>query len=140
MISLTTYLLLNGTCAAAMKFYQQCLGGELLLTTVGDSPMRAIFPPAMHGRVINARLTGAGINLSASDWMRPQEKPIQGNTVCLYVSGGDFVETKTAFERLSAGANVTDPLKEEPFGLYGALNDRFGIRWMFHAAKSATTP
>jgi len=38
---------------------------------------------------------------------------------------------KTAFDKLSQGAEVTNPLKEVFFGVYGDLNDRFGVRWMF---------
>jgi PhnB protein len=44
---------------------------------------------------------------------------------------------KTLFERLSEGAEVTDPLKEQFFGTYGALNDKFAVRWMFQADKKA---
>jgi len=134
MITLSTYLLLDGNCAAAMRFYQECLGGELVMTTVGDSPMKAFFPEQMHGRVINARLSGGTADISASDWMRPDEQRVQGNAVCLYLSGGTPEETRAVFARLSRGANVTDPIAEQPFGLYGALNDAFGVRWMFHAA------
>ena len=136
MITLTPYLLLNGTCQQAMQFYQQCLGGELTLTLVGDSPMKAVFPAVMHHKVLNARLVSANLILSASDWLRPQQTPVQGNTVCLYLSGGTTADLKALFDKLSEGADVTDPLKHEPFGTYGALNDKFGIRWMFHADKS----
>ena len=135
MITLTPYLLLDGTCKAAMEFYQSCLGGELTLTLVGNSPMKAVFPAAMHHKVVNARLISSSIVISASDWLRPQQTPVQGNTVCLYLSGGSYAELKVAFDKLAEGANVTDPLKEEAFGTYGALNDKFGIRWMFHAGK-----
>jgi hypothetical protein len=38
---------------------------------------------------------------------------------------------KTVFEKLAESAEVTNPLKEQFFGVYGALNDRFGVRWMF---------
>ena len=38
---------------------------------------------------------------------------------------------KAIFEKLSAGAEITDPLKEQFYGAYGALNDSFGVRWMF---------
>ena len=58
---------------------------------------------------------------------------IQGNTVSLYLSGGSREETRLMFSKLSEGATVTDPLVEQPFGLYGALNDRFGNRWMFQS-------
>lgn len=136
MITLTPYLLLDGTCKPAMEFYQTCLGGELTMTTVGDSPMKNVFPASMHHKVVNARLVSGHITISASDWLRPQEKPVQGNTVCLYLSGGSFAELKAAFDKLSAGANITDPLRMEAFGTYGALNDKFGIRWMFHADQA----
>jgi PhnB protein len=44
---------------------------------------------------------------------------------------------KAVFEKLSEEAEVTDPLKETFHGVYGALNDKFGVRWMFQAAKSS---
>jgi PhnB protein len=44
---------------------------------------------------------------------------------------------KTLFERLSEGAEVTDPLKEQFFGTYGALNDEFGVQWMFQTDKKS---
>jgi PhnB protein len=116
-----------------MQFYKAVFGGTLTLTTVGDSPMKNAVPPAMHDKVLNARLIGEGVDISASDWLRPAQKPIQGNTVCLFLSGGTSNELKALFDKLSEGADITDPLKEEPFGTYGALNDAFGIRWMFHA-------
>ncbi len=132
-MQVTTYLLLDGNCKEAMEFYHSVFGGELTLTTMGESPMKAMFPPAFHARVINARLKGTLVDISASDWLRPAEKPVMGNMVCFYVSGGTPEQTKAVFQKLSQGANVTDPLTAQPFGLYGALNDRFGVRWMFHA-------
>lgn len=51
------------------------------------------------------------------------------------LSEGTPADTSAAFQKLSAGANLTDPLSAPPFGLYGAFKDKFGIRWMFHAGK-----
>jgi len=130
---LTTYLLLPGTCKEAMTFYHSVLGGDLTITTIGESPMKAMFPPAMHAKVVNARLAGPQLDISASDWLRPNQTAVQGNTVCLYLSGGSREETKAVFDKLSEGAQVTDPLSEQPFGLYGALNDKFGNRWMLRS-------
>ena len=132
-MQITTYLLLDGTCKDAMTFYHGVFGGDLTMTAVGDSPMKAAFPATMHGKIVSARLKSKAIDISASDWLRPTEKPVRGNTVCLYVSGGNADETKAIFGKLSQGADVTDPLKQLPFGHYGALNDKFGIRWMFHS-------
>jgi len=134
-IIFSTYLLLNGTCNEAMKFYKSCFGGELSMTIVGESPMKDFFPGSMQKKVLNAKLVSGNINISASDWLRPAETPVQGNTVCLYLSGGKYSEIKKLFDKLSSDATITDPLKEEAFGVYGALNDKFGIRWMFHTSK-----
>ena len=135
MTTLTTYLLLDGTCKQAMEFYKSVFGGELSLTTVGDSPMKNYFPETMHSKIVNARLVAANIDISASDWLRPNQTPIQGNMVCLYLSGGTAAALKALFDKLSEGADVTDPLTVQPFGTYGALNDKFGIRWMFQTDK-----
>ena len=135
MTTLTTYLLLNGNCKQAMEFYKSVFNGELTMTEVGDSPMKNYFPETMQRKIVNARLSSAITNISASDWLRPNQAPVQGNTVCLYLSGGTPEELKTLFNMLSEGADISDPLTEQPFGIYGALNDKFGIRWMFHADK-----
>jgi len=131
MTNLTPYLLFDGKCQQAMRFYQSCFGGELTATKVMDSPAKDFMPATQQEKIVNARLKNGNLEISASDWLRPDQTPIRGNTVCLYLSGGTFEELKTVFEKLSDGAEVTDPLKEQFFGTYGALNDKFGVRWMF---------
>jgi PhnB protein len=137
MLTLTPYLLFDGSCRQAMQFYQSCLGGELTLMTVKDSPASTRMPAAFQDKIINARLRGAGLDISASDWLRPDRARVCGNTACLYLSGGTLHEIEGLFERLSNGAEVTDPLSEQFFGAYGALNDRFGVRWMLHTDQKS---
>ena len=131
MTTLTPYLLFDGTCYKAMEFYKSCFGGELIATKVKDSPARDYMPAVQLEKTIHARLKSGSLDISASDWLRPDQTPIRGNTVCLFLGGGTLEELKALFERLSEGAQVTDPLKEVFFGTYGALNDKFGVRWMF---------
>ena len=137
MTTLTPYLLFDGKCQQVMEFYKSCFGGELTATKVKDSPARDLIPAVQQERIVNARLRSGNLEISASDWLRPDRTPIRGNTVCLYLSGGTIEELKALFERLSEGAEVTDPLKEQFFGTYGALNDKFGVRWMFQTDKKA---
>jgi PhnB protein len=137
MTTLTPYLLFDGKCRQAMEFYKSCFGGELAATQVKDSPAKDFMPAFQHEKIVNARLRNGKLEISASDWLRPAQTPIRGNTVCLYLSGGTLEELKTLFERLSDGAEVTDPLKEQFFGTYGALNDKFGVRWMFQTDKKS---
>ena len=137
MTTLTSYLLFNGTCHQAMEFYKSCFGGELTATKVQDSPAKDHMPAVHQEKILNARLKSGNLEISASDWLRPDRTPTRGNTACLYLSGGTSDELKTLFERLSEGADVTDPLTEQFFGTYGALNDKFGVRWMFHSHQKA---
>jgi PhnB protein len=136
MAALTPYLLFDGHCREAMEFYKSCFGGELTVTKVKDSPVKDRMPTVQHEKVIHARLTSRKVEISASDWLRPDRTPIRGNTVCLFLSGGTLRELKALFEKLSEGAELTDPLTEQFFGTYGALNDKFGVRWMFQTGKN----
>src|SRR5579863_2111755 len=137
MTTLTPYLLFDGSCLKAMEFYKSCFGGELTATKVKDSPAKDFMPAVQQEKTVNARLKSDNVDISASDWLMPERTPVRGNTVCLFLSGGTLEHLEVLFGRLSEGAEVTDPLQEKFFGTYGALNDRFGVRWMFHANKKA---
>ena len=132
MATLTPYILFDGNCKQAMEFYQSCLGGELTQMKVGDSSAKEYMPAYQHHKIVNARLKSGNIDISASDWLRPDRERFPGNTVCLYLNARSPEELRRFFERLSEGADIADPLKEVFFGTYGALNDKFGVRWMFH--------
>jgi PhnB protein len=137
MTNLTPYLLFDGKCRQAMEFYKSCLGGELIVTTVKDTPAKDQMPRSQHDKVLHARLRSSNAEISASDWLRPDRTPVRGNTSCLFLSGGTLEELKSLFEKLSDGGEVTDPLGQQFFGAYGALNDKFGVRWMFHTHSQA---
>ena len=132
MPQLNTYLRFNGNCREAMTFYQSCLGGELTIQTVGESPAAGQMPPAMHNNVLHSVLAKDGFELMASDMTGP-EGVIKGNAVTLCVIGSNKGEIEPIFTRLSAGGTVNTPLIEEYFGTFGDLTDRFGIEWMFQA-------
>ena len=137
MINLTPFLLFDGNCAEAMTFYQSCLGGELTLTRISDTPMKDQLPPALQQKVAHANLKNDKIEFSATDWMHPVRKPKQGNTVCMYINGGNYDELKQIFDKLSEGADkdLLDDLRDMPFGSYGHLADKFGVHWFFQGEK-----
>jgi PhnB protein len=135
MMKLMPYLLFDGKCREAMEFYRSCLGGTLTLTAVKDSPAKDAMPAFQQDKVLNAHLSAGLLEISASDWLALDETPVRGNTVCLFLNGGTFEDLKILFDKLSQGAEVTNPLKEVFYGVYGAMNDRFGVRWMFQTNK-----
>jgi PhnB protein len=138
MLHCTPFLLFDGNCAEAMTFYHSCLGGELTLSKLGDTPMKDAFPPEKHNRMINAHLVSGAIEISATDWMAsPTFDPIQGNTFAIFVIGGPYEELKTVFDKLAQGAEKErfQELHDLPFGMYGQFYDRYGVQWIFKGDK-----
>ena len=134
MLRCSPFLLFDGDCAEAMTFYRECLGGELTLTRLGDTPMKAQFPPDKHDRMINAHLVSGAIDISATDWMAsPEFEPVLGNMTAVFVTSETDDELKLVFDRLADRARKEwfQPLHELPFGTYGQFFDRYGIQWIF---------
>jgi len=140
MLNLTPFLLFDGHCAEAMGFYQTCLGGELSIVTVGDTPLRNQAPPELHGKVAHARLESDAIKFSATDWQHPTRTPKAGNTVAMYINGGTYAELRQIFDKLSVGADrdLLDDLRDMPFGTYGHLADKYGVHWFFQGESAAS--
>lgn len=67
-MQLNPYLLFNGQCEAAFKFYQRCLGGkiEMMLTHEG-TPMAKHVPPEWLKKILHSRLVVGDTVLMASD-------------------------------------------------------------------------
>ncbi|HEX5970667.1 MAG TPA: VOC family protein [Gemmatimonadaceae bacterium] len=129
----TPFLLFDGNCGEAMSFYHACLGGELVVTKLADTPMKDMFPPEKHERIINAHLKSGAIEISATDWMAsPAFEPKLGNMSALFVTGTD-AELRPAFDKLAVGAERErfQELHAMPFGTYGQFYDRYGVQWIF---------
>ena len=138
MLRATPFLLFDGNCAEAMTFYHKCLGGELTLTKLGDTPMKDMFPVEKHGRIINATLKSSMIEISATDWMAsPQYEPKQGDTFAVFIVGEGYDELEAVFGKLAKGAikDRFQELHDMPFGTYGQMYDRYGVHWIFKGDK-----
>lgn len=139
MLRSTPFLLFDGECAEAMTFYHHCLGGELTLTRLADTPMKDWFPPEKHHRIINARLTSGDVDISATDWMAsPEFDPMKGNTYAIYLTAANIDELRPVFDKLRDGDNNErlQELHDMPFGVYGQFYDRYGVQWIFRGDPS----
>jgi PhnB protein len=135
MAQLNPYLSFDNNCREAMNFYKNCLGGELSLQTVSESPvMAAQMPTAMKNNILHSSLTSGGITIMASDLNR--EKPLEGNTVHLCINCESEAELNSFFSKLSFEGKVTEPVADMPWGgKYGSLIDRYGKHWVFNLQK-----
>ena len=140
MLRLTPFLLFEGKCAEAMQFYQSCFGGDLTLTRLSETPMKAQFPPEQHQKITNAFLRSGTVEFSATDWLHPTRLPLQGNTTAMYVTGYGYDELSPIFDKLRNGADAESlvELRVMPFGIYGRLTDRYGVEWFFRGAETSS--
>ncbi|WP_268846186.1 VOC family protein [Flavobacterium aestivum] len=131
MAQLNSYLTFNGNCREAMTFYKACLGGELELQTIADSPLAKDLPQKMKKCILHATLKSDSIVIMGSD-MAP-ENLINGNTVSMMLTFNSEEEIRKAYTDLSVDGNATHPLEVTFFGaLFGNLTDKFGHQWMFY--------
>ena len=132
---LSPYLNFNGKCREAMTFYQDCLGGDLQLQKVSESPMAAQLPSKAGANILHSSLTIDEVILMASDMIGENLK--DGNVITLCLNCGSNKEIENYFAKLSAGGKVKMPLHQTFWGsTYGELTDKFGINWMLNLNKS----
>ena len=135
MSSIHSYLTFNGNCREAMTFYQQCLGGELVFQTIGESPLSEKVSKNMKDFTLHATLTKNSLLLMGSD-MVPETGLIRGNAVSLILNSASEKELKSYYKKLSAGGQVTHPLKKNFWGaLFGGLTDKFGNHWLLNCRQ-----
>ena len=72
MKGITTYLTFDGNCRQAMEFYKRCLGGELFLMPVSESPGEA--PKEAKDRIMHAYLKNGSLIPDGS-------RPVAASTV-----------------------------------------------------------
>jgi PhnB protein len=135
MTHINAYLNFNGQCREAMTFYQHCLGGELVMQKIAESPMAARMPSEMGAKILHSSLTKNDLVLMASDMMGANVK--SGNSISLCVNCSSDEEVNSFFNKLSKGGNILEPLHQSFWGAtFGSLTDKFGITWIFNYSKN----
>jgi PhnB protein len=136
MTNIQSYLTFTGNCREAMRFYKDCLGGELSLQTIGESPMAGQMPEDMKESILHSTLTKDALVLFGSD-MVPETGFAKGNAVSMMLNCGSEEEARVFYSRLSSGGDATHPLENTFWGaLFGDLTDRYGNHWLIHFQKS----
>jgi PhnB protein len=131
------YLLFNGDCEAAMRFYEKSLGGKLeAMFTHEGTPMEKMVPAEWRKKIIHACLKVGDNVLMASDCPPDRYVKPQGFSVNL-----DFkspAEAERAFNALAENGSVQMPLQQTFWAAkFGMVTDRFGTPWMINCGNGA---
>jgi PhnB protein len=135
MSDLSAYLIFNGNCAEAMRFYEHTLGGKLETMMTGrESPASGHVPAEALDQVMHARLALDGRFLMASDAMGMPTGEMKGFSLSLIYPTVE--EATRIFGALAEGGRITmEPGKTFWSEYFGMLTDRFGTPWMVNGGQ-----
>ncbi|MEQ1736286.1 MAG: VOC family protein [Rhodoglobus sp.] len=130
---LNPYLNFPGNAREAIEFYHSVFGGDLDVMTFADNgdPYPGEGDKIMHSQID----TPSGFTLMASDVTSAHSYTAGENNFSVSLSGakGDDKELRGYWDKLSAGANVTQALETAPWGAtFGILIDKFGVMWLLN--------
>ena len=122
------YVNFAGKCAEAFRFYEQHLGGKILMMmTHGQAPDQSKVNPDWKDRVLHARIAVGGTDLLGADI--PAAQPMRSAYLTLNVETD--ADAERIYKALSEGGEVFMALQETFFATrFGQLRVRFGLNWM----------
>jgi PhnB protein len=130
------YLMFDGNCEEAFKFYEKCLGAkiEAMLPHEG-SPAEGHVPPEWNKKILHARMRIGDTVLMASDSPPGrQDKAKGGFSITLHTDTPE--EAERIFAALGDKGTSTMPMGPTFFATrFGMLNDKFGMPWMIICEK-----
>jgi PhnB protein len=130
-MKLHTYLNYGGNCEQAFRFYEEHLGGKIvMMMKYGDQPEAAAnVPPAQKNAVLHARITIGDTLLMASDAPPDRFQPMR--SVYLSLGVGSNEEADRIHKLLADGGEIFMPMQETFFAhRFSMLRDKFGTSWM----------
>lgn len=142
MAKTSTYLNFMGKTEAAFSFYASVFGTEPVapIQRMRDVPAMPGMPPLRESEknyVMHVALPILGGHLlMGTDALESLGHTLTfGNNISINLQPDTRAETDRLFARLAEGGTVEMPLQEMFWGDYfGALADKFGVRWMFNCS------
>jgi len=135
-MELNSYLMFNGNCEPAFKFYERVLGGKITaMLDHGAAPSAENVPADWHSKIMHARLEIGGRVLMGSDSPPEYFEDTKGFYVQLGIN--DPPEAERIFNALAENGTVKMPFAQTFWAYrFGMLVDQFGIPWMVNCEKS----
>jgi len=139
-MKLHTYLNFGGNCAEAFRFYEQHLGGKIMMMmTYEEMPEPKNFPPGMEKYILHASIDLGGTPLMASDVPPERFQPMR--SAYLSLSAGSIEEAERVYALLTEGGEIFMPMGETFFAFrFAMLRDKFGTSWMIIHERPMTKP
>jgi PhnB protein len=134
---LNPYLMFNGRCEAAFKFYEKCLGGKIVaMMTHAGTPAENDVPAEWRQKIVHARLMVGDVALMGSDAPPEHYEEPKGFSVSLNID--DPAAAERVFHALAEKGTVRMPIQKTFWAKrFGMLVDQFGIPWMINCEEAS---
>ena len=136
-MQLHTYLNYGGNCEQAFRFYEQELGGRILmLMRHGQVPGPGNTGPEWKDKVLHARLQlGDGV-ISGADVPADRFQPMRSAYLTLTLD--TTADAERIYALLSEGGQIFMKMDKSFFAeRFAMLRDRFGTSWMLLSGVAA---
>ena len=135
-MQLNAYLVFNGQCEEAFKFYEKVLGGKILaMFTHAGTPAAEHVPPEWLNKIMHVTLKAGDSVLMGSDAPPDRFKKPQGFSVNIALD--EVAEAERIFHALSENGTVGMPIQQTFWAeRWGMLTDQYGIPWMVNCEGS----
>lgn len=129
-MKLNTFLNYGGNCKEAFQFYQQHLGGKIMvMMTHADQPDKTNIQPGWEKAIMFAQMTLGETELMGADVPGDRFQPMRSVYLALTVASPE--EAERIYALLSEGGQIFMPMQETFFATrFGQLRDKFGASWM----------
>jgi PhnB protein len=132
LMDLCPYLSFKGECEAALRFYEQCLGGRLgPIFRYAGTPFADQVPADWEDKVMHGSVTVGEQVLMAADVAPERYEEPRGFSLSLQIQSA--ADAEQVFQGLAQGGRVVMPLEKTFWAArFGMVVDRFGIPWLIN--------
>jgi PhnB protein len=135
-MKLTTYLNYGGNCEEAFRFYEQHLGGKIVMLMKHGQQPGGPGDPELKG-VLHAQIELGGTLLMGADVQASRFQPMR--SAYLTMNCDTAQEAERLYALLVDGGEIFMKLEETFFAeRFAMFRDRFGTSWMLIGADKTT--
>lgn len=135
-MELNPYVMFNGQCETAFKFYEKHLGAKIeSMMTHAGTPAEKGVPPEWRDKILHGRIVVGDTLIMASDAPPGRFEKPQGIWVSIQVK--DIADADRIFKALSENGKIVMPIEKTFWAArFGMVIDQFGIPWMVNGGMT----
>jgi PhnB protein len=131
-MKLEIYVNYPGNCEEAFRFYEQHLGGKIIMMMTHEQQPGTDVPENWKKAILHARLEMGDTALLGADI--PNAEPMRSAYLTLQLETAE--EAERVYALLSEGGQIFMKMEETFYAArFAMLRDRFGISWMLLGAS-----